>query len=81
MALNDREHDPADDGDRQTSDRSINDVARLAGTTSRTLRHYDDIGVADMYVADPRFARNYGGQAGAEFVRAAMVSFARNQLG
>jgi DNA-binding transcriptional MerR regulator len=26
-------------------DRSIQDVARIAGTTSRTLRHYDDIGL------------------------------------
>ena len=26
-------------------DRSIQDIARLAGTTSRTLRHYDDIGL------------------------------------
>ncbi|MDL9978159.1 MerR family transcriptional regulator [Microbacterium sp. ASV49] len=26
-------------------DRSIQDVARLAGTTSRTLRHYDDVGL------------------------------------
>ena len=26
-------------------DWSIQDVARIAGTTSRTLRHYDDIGL------------------------------------
>jgi DNA-binding transcriptional MerR regulator len=26
-------------------DWSIQDVARMAGTTSRTLRHYDDIGL------------------------------------
>lgn len=29
-------------------------------------------GLADMYVDDPRFAANYGGTAGAEFVRAAL---------
>src|SRR6478735_11281239 len=28
-----------------TMDWSIQDIARLAGTTSRTLRHYDDIGL------------------------------------
>jgi len=39
------------------------------------------LGLADMYVADPRFARNYGGQAGAEFVRAAMVAFAAKHWG
>ncbi|HEV7741419.1 MAG TPA: MerR family DNA-binding transcriptional regulator, partial [Pseudolysinimonas sp.] len=26
-------------------DWSIQDIARLAGTTSRTLRHYDDVGL------------------------------------
>jgi len=30
-------------------------------------------GLADMYVADPRFARNYGGEAGARFVRDALL--------
>jgi len=38
------------------------------------------LGLADMYVTDPRFASNYGGQAGAEFVRAAMVTFASTRL-
>jgi MerR family transcriptional regulator, thiopeptide resistance regulator len=32
----------------------------------------------DMYVADPRFAKNYGGASGAEFVREAFVSYARD---
>ena len=36
--------------------------------------------MADMYVADERFAVNYGGQAGAEFVRDAMVVFAEKNL-
>ena len=30
------------------------------------------LGLADMYVADPRFAAHYGGQAGATFVRDAL---------
>lgn len=33
------------------------------------------VGLADMYVADPRFARNHGGAAGAEFVRDALRSY------
>ncbi|MCO1337790.1 MerR family transcriptional regulator [Kocuria polaris] len=33
------------------------------------------LGLADMYVADPRFAANYGGEAGAEFVRAALTEW------
>ncbi|CAI9389832.1 MerR family transcriptional regulator [Microbacterium sp. T2.11-28] len=37
-------------------------------------------GLADMYVADPRFAKNYGGQAGAEFVRDALRHYAAARL-
>jgi DNA-binding transcriptional MerR regulator len=36
-----------------------------------SLRDYV-LGLADMYVDDDRFAANYGGTAGAEFVRAAL---------
>lgn len=38
------------------------------------------LGLAEMYVADARFAANYGGTAGAEFVRAAMTVFAERNL-
>ncbi|HEY9499974.1 MAG TPA: MerR family transcriptional regulator [Terrimesophilobacter sp.] len=34
------------------------------------------LGLAEMYVADPRFAANYGGRSGAEFVRDAMAAYA-----
>jgi DNA-binding transcriptional MerR regulator len=37
-------------------------------------------GYGDMYVGDPRFAANYGGQDGAEFVRDAFVYFAAHSL-
>ena len=33
------------------------------------------LGLADMYVADDRFAANYGGTKGAEFVRSALFAF------
>ncbi|GAB3575208.1 TipAS antibiotic-recognition domain-containing protein [Leifsonia lichenia] len=33
-------------------------------------------GLGDMYVADPRFAANYGGEAGATFVRDALRAYA-----
>lgn len=33
-------------------------------------------GLAEMYVADPRFAANYGGEQGATFVRDAILAFA-----
>lgn len=37
-------------------------------------------GLADMYVADPRFAANYGGEAGASFVRDALRAYADRNL-
>lgn len=37
-------------------------------------------GLADLYVADPRFAKNYGGLAGAKFVRDAMRAYAEVNL-
>lgn len=44
------------------------------GTAEGSPRDYV-LGLADMYVADERFAANYGGTAGAEFVRAALRVF------
>lgn len=38
------------------------------------------IGLGEMYVADPRFGANYGGQAGAEFVRDTLRLYADAHL-
>lgn len=38
------------------------------------------VGLANMYVADPRFAANYGGQEGAAFVRDALTFYAEREL-
>jgi hypothetical protein len=38
------------------------------------------VGLADMYVADARFAANYGGEAGAGFVRDALRVYAGRNL-
>jgi MerR family transcriptional regulator, thiopeptide resistance regulator len=38
------------------------------------------VGLAEMYVADPRFAANYGGVDGATFVRDAMKAYADRNL-
>ncbi|AMB60198.1 MerR family transcriptional regulator [Microterricola viridarii] len=38
------------------------------------------LGLAEMYVADERFAANYGGVVGAEFVRDALTAFAEREL-
>lgn len=37
-------------------------------------------GLADMYVADPRFAANYGGTDGAGFVRSALLAYTEREL-
>lgn len=37
-------------------------------------------GLGEMYVADPRFAANYGGAAGAAFVRDALAAYADARL-
>lgn len=37
-------------------------------------------GLGEMYVADPRFSANYGGTAGAAFVRDALRIYAENHL-
>ncbi len=43
------------------------------------LRKYV-LGLADMYVADPRFAANYGGEQGARFVQAALHAYVDSSL-
>jgi DNA-binding transcriptional MerR regulator len=48
------------------------------GTTGPTKEYFTGLG--EMYVADPRFAKNYGGEAGAAFVRDAMKAFADRNL-
>jgi DNA-binding transcriptional MerR regulator len=45
----------------------------------RPLKEYV-LGLAEMYVADERFAKNYGGIEGATFVRAALVAYAEREL-
>ncbi len=47
-------------------------VAWLAGIPGTPAGAEYILGLADMYVADERFAANYGGAAGAEFVRDAL---------
>ncbi len=38
------------------------------------------LGLGEMYVADPRFAANYGGDTGAAFVRDALAAYVRREL-
>ena len=48
------------------------------GTSGPTKEYFTGLG--ELYVADPRFGANYGGQAGAEFVRDAMAIYAERNL-
>jgi DNA-binding transcriptional MerR regulator len=48
---------------RQEPDTAIGDVARLTGITSRTLRHYDDIGLLPATRTGPGGVRRYDGAA------------------
>ncbi|GAC1596374.1 MAG: TipAS antibiotic-recognition domain-containing protein [Pseudarthrobacter sp.] len=50
-----------------------------AGTAKDGLKGYVT-GLGEMYVADPRFAKNYGGAAGAGFVRDALTIYAEKNL-
>ena len=53
-----------------------------SGATSAGQSHVKEYvtGLGDMYVADPRFARNYGGAEGAAFVRDALKAYAERNL-
>ena len=55
----------------------LNLAAEITGgeITARRL-----VGYGDMYVGDPRFAKNYGGLDGAEFVRDAFVYYSSHSL-
>lgn len=47
----------------EQKDWSIQEISRIAGTTSRTLRHYDDIGLLPPSRIAPNGYRHYDGEA------------------
>ena len=59
-------------------DRDSRDTRRGTGR-GRDVRGYVT-GLGEMYVADPRFAANYGGEAGAAFVRDALRIYQEKHL-
>jgi DNA-binding transcriptional MerR regulator len=70
--------DPAGDEAQALARRQYDWLAGVPGTPGYphgpTLDYL--VGVGEMYVADDRFAANYGGPAGAAFVRDALAAFA-----
>lgn len=75
--------DPASDEAQALAQRHFEWLRDIPGTpgggsTGPTKEYFTGLG--DMYVADPRFGANYGGQDGAEFVRDAMAEYARRNF-
>ena len=70
---------PADGDEAQAlAARHVAWLSGIPGTPGAAKQYV--LGLADMYVADPRFAANYGGGAGAEFVRDALRTYAEREL-
>jgi DNA-binding transcriptional MerR regulator len=75
--------DPAGPEAQELARRHVEWLTGMPGTPAETpgdhVKGYV-IGLGDMYVADPRFAKNYGGQTQAEFVRDALRVYAEANL-
>jgi DNA-binding transcriptional MerR regulator len=75
----------APDGDeaQALARRHVEWLGGIPGTpgseVGRPVKEYV-LGLGEMYVADPRFAANYGGLDGATFVRDALVAYAERHL-
>ena len=75
--------DPASDEAQAIAQRQYAWLGSIPGTPGSdgagpTKEYFTGLG--EMYVADPRFAKNYGGEAGATFVRDAMKVYADRNL-
>ncbi|WP_166844541.1 TipAS antibiotic-recognition domain-containing protein [Isoptericola sp. BMS4] len=75
--------DPASDEAQALAARHAEWLGSIPGTPGheqgRPPKEYV-VGLAEMYVADERFAANYGGVEGATFVRDALVGYAEREL-
>ena len=74
--------DPASEEARSLAHRHAEWLAGIPGTPRKHGRPSKEyfIGLAELYVSDARFAGNYGGTEGAEFVREAMRAYAEEHL-
>jgi len=74
--------DPTSDRAQELAARHVAWLGSIPGTPGygdRPVAAYVT-GLGEMYVADPRFAKNYGGTAGATFVRDALATYAAAHL-
>lgn len=83
VAAADRGDDPAGDTAQTLARRQSDWLAQVPGTpgfgTGAPSRDYL-IGLGGMYVVDPRFAAQYGGEGRAGFVRDALTIYAEREL-
>ena len=73
---------PDSDEAQALAQRQFDWLAGIPGTPQENggpTREYF-VGLGEMYVADERFAKNYGGPTGASFVRDAMKEYADRNL-
>ncbi|MBM7506090.1 MerR family transcriptional regulator [Agromyces aurantiacus] len=83
IAAAERGIDPGGDEAQALARRHVEWLTGIPGTP--TAEHGGDakayvVGLGEMYVADERFAANYGGESGARFVRDALRAFAEANL-
>jgi len=74
--------DPSGDEAQALAARHVTWLRSIPGTPAAdpvAVKAYV-VGLAGMYAADPRFAANYGGDEGADFVRRALEHYAETQL-
>ncbi|MGN6271801.1 MAG: MerR family transcriptional regulator [Protaetiibacter sp.] len=69
---------PDDDAAQELARRHVEWLADIPGTPGAVKEYVTGLG--EMYVADPRFAANYGGAEGATFVRDALAVYAERHL-
>ena len=70
--------DPAGDEAQTLAERHVAWLSGIPGTPGASKEYV--LGLGEMYVADPRFAVNYGGLEGATFVRDALKVYAEARL-
>ncbi|GGF42189.1 MerR family transcriptional regulator [Microbacterium sorbitolivorans] len=77
VAAAERGEDPSSPAAQELASRHVEWLSSVPGTPAHEggdLRAYV-LGLGEMYVADERFAANYGGSAGAAFVRDALRAY------
>ena len=74
--------DPMSDEAQELARRHVAWLGGIPGTPGHGVTPVKEyvLGLSDMYVADERFAANYGGVAGATFVRDALHEYAARNL-